>query len=156
MEELSVKDIREKLLQLFAASRIVFWYDASEDFKDTVEELIPPDVTVLSLTDHNAFRVKLHLEHEDPVGKYLVYAPFAKPDVRKNHLEDTLLYSKEFYADQVSYFMANAKIPARLRPAVEKLRTFLLGPRPIPIANCGLRQPNEEKTFWNGQEILTG
>ena len=129
MEELSVKDIREKLLQLFAASRIVFWYDASEDFKDTVEELIPPDVTVLSLTDHNAFRVKLHLEHEDPVGKYLVYAPFAKPDVRKNHLEDTLLYSKEFYADQVSYFMANAKIPARLRPAVEKLRTFLFGPQ---------------------------
>ena len=129
MEELSVKDIREKLLQLFAASRIVFWYDASEDFKDTVEELIPPDVTVLSLTDHNVFRVKLHLEHEDPVGKYLVYAPFAKPDVRKNHLEDTLLYSKEFYADQVSYFMANAKIPARLRPAVEKLRTFLFGPQ---------------------------
>lgn len=129
MEELSVKDIREKLLQLFDASRIVFWYDASEEFKDTVEELVPSDVTILPLTDRNAFRVKLHLEHEDPVGKYLVYAPFVKPDVRKNHLEDTLLYSREFYADQVSYFMANAKIPVRLRPAVEKLRPFLFGPQ---------------------------
>ena len=129
MEELSVKDIREKLLQLFDASRIVFWYDASEEFKDTVEELVPSDVTILPSTDRNAFRVKLHLEHEDPVGKYLVYAPFVKPDVRKNHLEDTLLYSREFYADQVSYFMANAKIPVRLRPAVEKLRPFLFGPQ---------------------------
>lgn len=129
MEELSMKDIREKLLQLFDASRIVFWYDPGEDFKDTVEELVPPDVTVLPLTDRNTFRVKIHLEHEDPVGKYLVYAPFVKPDVRKNHLEDTLLYSREFYADQLSYFMASAKIPVRLRPAVEKLRTFLFGPK---------------------------
>ena len=56
-------------------------------------------------------------------------APFVKPDVRKNHLEDTQLYSREFYADQVSYFMANAKIPVRLRPAVEKLRNFLFGPK---------------------------
>lgn len=129
MEELSGKDIREKLAQLFAASRIVFWYDPGENFKDTVEELIPEDVHVLQLTERNAFRAKLHLEHEDPEGKYLVYAPFAKPDVRKNHLEDTLLYSREFYADQVSYFMANAKIPVRLHPAVEKLRPFLFGPQ---------------------------
>lgn len=129
MEELSGKDIREKLQQLFAVSRIVFWYDPGEDFKDTVEELVPTDVLVLHLTDRNAFRTKIQLEHEDSIGKYLVYAPFAKPDVRENHLEDTLLYSKEFYADQLSYFMANARIPVRLRPAVEKLRPFLFGPK---------------------------
>lgn len=129
MEELSEKDIREKLLELFAASRIVFWYDPEEDFKDTVEELVPTDVQVLHLTDRNAFRTKIQLEHEDTTGKYLVYAPFAKPDVKENHLEDTLLYSKEFYADQLSYFMANARIPVRLRPAVEKLRPFLFGPK---------------------------
>ena len=129
MEELSEKDIREKLQQLFAISRIVFWYDPGEDFKDTVEELVPTDVQVLHLTDRNAFRTKIQLEHEDTTGKYLVYAPFAKPDVRENHLEDTLLYSKEFYADQLSYFMANARIPVRLRPAVEKLRPFLFGPQ---------------------------
>ena len=129
MEELSGKDIREKLQQLFAVSRIVFWYDPGEDLKDTVEELVPTDVQVLHLTDRNAFRTKIQLEHEDTTGKYLVYAPFAKPDVQENHLEDTLLYSKEFYADQLSYFMANARIPVRLRPAVEKLRPFLFGPK---------------------------
>lgn len=129
MEELSGKDIRVKLQQLFAVSRIVFWYDSGEDFKDTVEELVPTDVQVLHLTDRNAFRTKIQLEHEDTTGKYLVYAPFAKPDVRENHLEDTLLYSKEFYADQLSYFMANARIPVRLHPAVEKLRSFLFGPK---------------------------
>lgn len=129
MEELRGKDIQEKLQQLFVVSRIVFWYDPGEDFKDTVEDLVPTDVQVLHLTDRKAFRTKIQLEHEDTTGKYLVYAPFAKPDVRENHLEDTLLYSKEFYADQLSYFMANASIPVRLRPAVEKLRAFLFGPK---------------------------
>ena len=57
----------------------------------------------------------------------MIYAPFTKPDVRQNVLEDTLLYSKEFYADQLSYFMADAHIPSRLRPAMERLKPFFFG-----------------------------
>ena len=129
MEELTLTDIKDKLQTLFdGANRLVFWYDGEGDFEDRVDGLVPDGVTVLHLTDRNAFRTKLRLEHEDPTGQYLIYAPFTKPDVQHNPLEDTLLYSKEFYADQVSYLMADAHIPPRLRPAVETLKTFFFGP----------------------------
>lgn len=129
MEALTLRDIKEKLHSLFGEdNRLVFWYDGEGDFEDTVDTLVPDDVTVLRLTGRNAFRAKLHLEHEDPEGRYLIYAPFTKPDVRQNVLEDTLLYSKEFYADQLSYFMADAHIPSRLRPAMERLKPFFFGP----------------------------
>lgn len=129
MEALTLTDIKDKLQPLFDGSnRIVFWYDSEGDFADSVDELAPDGVTVLHLTDRNAFRTKLCLEHKDPTGQYLIYAPFTKPDVLHNPLEDTLLYSKEFYADQVSYLMADAHIPSRLRPAVEALKTFFFGP----------------------------
>lgn len=39
-----------------------------------------------------------------------------------------MLYSKEFYADQLSYFMADAHIPSRLRPAMERIKSFFFGP----------------------------
>lgn len=129
MEALTLRDIKEKLHSLFGEdNRLVFWYDGEGDFEDTVDTLVPDDVTVLRLTGRNAFRAKLRLEHEDPEGRYLIYAPFTKPDVRQNVLEDTLLYSKEFYADQLSYFMADAHIPSRLRPAMERLKPFFFGP----------------------------
>lgn len=129
MEALTLRDIQDKLHSLFSGdNRLVFWYDGEGDFEDTVDTLVPDDVTVFRLTDRNAFRTKLRLEHEDPDGRYLIYAPFTKPDVRQNVLEDTLLYSKEFYADQLSYFMADARIPSRLRPAMERLKPFFFGP----------------------------
>lgn len=129
MEALTLRDIKEKLHSLFGEdNRLVFWYDGEGDFEDAVDTLVPDDVTVLRLTGRNAFRAKLRLEHEDPDGRYLIYAPFTKPDVHQNVLEDTLLYSKEFYADQLSYFMADAHIPSRLRPAMERIKSFFFGP----------------------------
>ena len=38
-----------------------------------------------------------------------------------------MLYSKEFYADQLSDFMADAHIPSRLRPAMERIKSFFFG-----------------------------
>lgn len=42
----------------------------------------------------NQFATKLFLERQDTTTNYLIYAPFPKPDVRDNHLEDTLLYEQ--------------------------------------------------------------
>ena len=112
MEALTLRDIKEKLHSLFGEdNRLVFWYDGEGDFEDTVDTLVPDDVTVLRLTGRNAFRAKLRLEHEDPDGRYLIYAPFTKPDVRQNVLEDMLLYSKKFYADQLSWKPPKSWLP---------------------------------------------
>lgn len=135
MEALTLRDIKEKLHSLFGEdNRLVFWYDGEGDFEDTVDTLVPDDVAVLRLTGRNAFRAKLRLEHEDPDGRYLIYAPFTKPDVRQNVLEDTLLYSKEFYADQLSY--------------------LLHGRRPYPVASAPGHGTDQILLLWTQRPLV--
>lgn len=125
MDKLNLAEIEKKLNSVFdAGERLVFWYDQTGHFEDDIDGLGLGSVKVLRLTDRNAFRTKMILEHEDPEGKYLIYAPFAKPPVAKNHLEDTILYSQEFFADKLSLIAADLGIPMRLRSALSGLTAF--------------------------------
>lgn len=125
MDELNLQEIEKKLNEQFTGGqRLIFWYDADASFEAEVDRLQLGDVQILHLTENNAFRTKLLLEHEDTEGQYLIYAPFEKPAVAKNHLEDTLLYSKEFYADRLSLIAAEIGLPSRLRGSLEALKTF--------------------------------
>ncbi len=125
MDELNLQEIEKKLNTEFQnGQRMVFWYDAESSFEEEVDDLNLPGVTILHLTDRNAFRTKMILEHERPEDKFLIYAPFEKPDVAYNHLEDVLLYSKEFYADKLSLIAAESHLPARLRGTFEKMKAF--------------------------------
>lgn len=125
MDELNLSEIEKKLNDVFSSGeRLVFWYDTTGAFEDSVDDLKLGQVKVLHLTDRNAFRVKITLEHDDPESQYLVYAPFAKPDVSQNHLEDTLLYSRQFFADKLSLIAADLHIPMRLRGALSDLYVF--------------------------------
>ena len=104
MEALTLRDIKEKLHSLFGEdNRLVFWYDGEGDFEDTVDTLVPDDVTVLRLTGRNAFRAKLRLEHEDPDGRYLIYAPFTTHDVRARGESETMLKSQAVVGRSVWY-----------------------------------------------------
>lgn len=125
MDELNLQEIEKKLNTEYQnGQRMVFWYDAEASFEEEVDQLNLPDVQIVHLTDRNTFRVKLLLEHEEPEKKFLVYAPFEKPDFSVNHLEDTLRYSREFFADKLSLIAAEVKAPARLRTTFEGLKEF--------------------------------
>jgi len=125
MDELNLQEIENKLKSEFdAGERIVFWYDSDASFEDSVDQLQLGDVKVMHLTDNNAFRSKITLEHDDPESQYLVYAPFAKPEVAHNHLEDTILYSKQFYADKLSLISADIGLPDRFRTSLKKKGIF--------------------------------
>lgn len=125
MDELNLQEIEKKLNTEYQnGQRMVFWYDTEASFEEEVDQLNLPDVQIVRLTEKNAFRVKMLLEHEQPETKFLIYAPFEKPDYSVNHLEDTLLYSREFYADKLSLIAADVKLPARLRTTFEKLKDF--------------------------------
>ena len=52
----------------------MFWYDTDGQFEEDVDKLQLGSAKVLRLTDRNALRAKMLLEHEDPEGQYLVYA----------------------------------------------------------------------------------
>lgn len=82
--------------------RLVFWYDPEGDFSADLSNLGLGDVQVVDMSLESALGIKVKLELEDKVGKYLLYFPFAEPDVEKDWLLDIKLYSRCFYADRFS------------------------------------------------------
>lgn len=96
MVELNLKQIIDRLNEEFMGDtrKLVFWYDDKTEFAEDIQgiELINAKVYFLKL--YNQFYTKYFLEREDLENNYLIYAPFKKPDVKDNHLEDILLYSR--------------------------------------------------------------
>lgn len=126
MAELSLKQIEDKLNSEFDEENrvIIFWYDEKQEFVDDIESLNLENAKIHHLTPTNLFKTKVLLEREDKESNYLIYAPFEKPDNRNNHLADTILYSKEFFADRVSILVADLDIDPMYRPVLEKYAKF--------------------------------
>lgn len=82
--------------------RIVFWYDPDQSFVDELQTIALDNVTTVNMAHESALGIKLKLELEDVVGKYLLYFPFAEPESNKDWLLDIKLYSRCFYADRFS------------------------------------------------------
>ncbi len=126
MAELNLKQITDKLNSEFAGEvrKLVFWYDAAGEFAEDVDNLPLEKAKVLHLEPDNQFQTKYFLECVDTTTSYLVYAPFAKPPVRENHLEDTILYSKEFFADRASLLTLDLGIDERFKPVIQHYIKF--------------------------------
>ena len=78
----------------------------------------------MHLEPDNQFYIKYFLECEDTTTHYLVYAPFAKPAVRDNHLADTIRYSKEFHADRASLLTLDLGIDEKYKGVIQKYIKF--------------------------------
>lgn len=126
MPELNLKQITDKLNAEFAgdARKLVFWYDDKAEFVDDIDALELEGAKVYRLEPDNQFQTKVFLERQDTQTSYLVYAPFPKPAVRDNHLEDTLLYSKRFYADRASLLTVDLGIDEKYKPVIQKYIKF--------------------------------
>lgn len=105
MAELNLKQITDKLNSEFASDvrKLVFWYDANAEFQEDIDSIELENAKVLHIEPDNQFYIKYFLEREDTTTNYLVYAPFAKPSIRDNHLADTIRYSKEFLLTVLPY-----------------------------------------------------
>ena len=95
MAGLSLTQIINRLNEEFTGDtrKLVFWYDDNGEFMEDMQDVTLDNAKVYFLQPDNQFATKLFLERTDTTTNYLVYAPFPKPDVRDNHLEDTLLYA---------------------------------------------------------------
>lgn len=126
MAELSFKQITDKLNEEFAGEnrKLIFWYDANGEFAEDIDTLELENASVYHLAPDNQFAAKYFLERQDTVHNYLVYAPFAKPDIRENHLADTIRYSKEFFADRASLLCLDLGIGERYKPVIQKYISF--------------------------------
>lgn len=126
MAELNLKQITDKLNAEFTGSvrKLVFWYDANAEFAEDIDALDLANAKVLHLAKDNQFYTKYFLERVDKETNYLVYAPFAKPALRDNHLADTLKYSKEFFADRASLLSIDLGIDERFKPVIQHYIKF--------------------------------
>lgn len=122
MAELNLKQITDRLNAEFVGDtrKLVFWYDDKGEFEEDVKEMRLVNAQVYFLRPDNQFYTKYLLERKDTTTNYLIYAPFPKPEVRENHLEDTLLYSKRFFADRASLLSVDLGIDEKYKPIIEK------------------------------------
>ncbi|PNV62530.1 BREX-1 system phosphatase PglZ type A [Clostridium sp. chh4-2] len=122
MAELNFKQIIDRLNAEFTGEtrKLVFWYDDKADFAEDIDTVQLDNAKLLKLKPDNQFQIKYFLERQDTTTNYLIYAPFSKPDVRENHLEDTMLYSKRFYADRASLLSVDLGIEEKYKHVIEK------------------------------------
>lgn len=122
MAELNLKQIIDRLNTEFTGDtrKLVFWYDDKAEFEEDIDAVELENAKVYKLELDNQFMTKRFLEREDTSTNYLIYAPFPKPDVKDNHLEDTLLYSKRFFADRASLLSVDLGIEEKYKPIIEK------------------------------------
>lgn len=122
MAELNLKQIIDRLNEEFTGDtrKLVFWYDDKADFAEDIDSVELANAKILKLEPGNQFAIKYFLERQDKTTNYLIYAPFPKPDVRENHLEDTMLYSKRFFADRASLLTVDLGIDQKYKQVIEK------------------------------------
>ena len=126
MAELNLKQITDKLNSQLQGDvrKLVFWYDENGEFAEDIDTLELDNAKVLHLEKDNQFYIKHFLECEDTTTHYLVYAPFPKPDIKENHLEDTLRYSKRFYADRASLITLDLGYDEKLKTVFQEYNKF--------------------------------
>lgn len=121
--ELAKKEIESKFKE-YDHRIFIFWYDETLSFLEELKSDSFENVKTI-IYDHNEFAIKHKLEVEDLESNYLVYFPCARPQDKDNWLLDTLLYSVEYYADQVALTMRKLGLSnPYLRKVVDKYSKF--------------------------------
>ena len=147
MAELNLKQIIDRLNAEFTGEtrKLVFWYDERGGFLDDIDRMKLANAKIYKLEKGNQFYTKYYLEKVDTTTNYLIYAPFPKPPVSENHLEDTMLYSKRFYADRASLLLVGLGIEEKYKPVIEKhIKFFLNKERTQRFYDLEIENFNEE------------
>ena len=147
MTELNLKQIIDRLNAEFTCEtrKLIFWYDDKAEFAEDMESLELQNAKVYYLEPDNQFYTKYFMERIDTETNYLIYAPFPKPEVKYNHLEDTMLYSKRFFADRASLLSVDLGIEEKYKPILEKhIRFFANKDRTQRFYDLEIENFNEE------------
>lgn len=126
MAELSLKQIADKLNAEFSggSGRRIFWFDARSEFAEDIERLPLEHAKLYRLRENEQFRAKYFLEREDPETNYLIYAPFPRPPVERDHLADMIHYSREFFADRATLIVLELNMDERCKPIIQHYGKF--------------------------------
>jgi hypothetical protein len=144
---MNFKQIEQKLNIEFSGEgrRLVFWHDVAAEFTEDIDEILLINAKLYKLEKDNQFYTKYFLECVDKETNYLIYAPFPKPNIRDNHLADTLLYSKEFFTDRMSLICDDLKIRDEYKPTMQRyIKFFKSNERIDKFYKFGVEKYNNE------------
>ena len=103
---------------------IIFWYDESKSFYDDIKNDSFDGIKKI-IYNNNEFAIKHLLEVEDLESNYLLYFPCPRPQDNENWLLDILLYSEEYYADEVALTMSKMNLTnPYLRKVIDRYSKF--------------------------------
>ena len=124
---MNLDHLKDTLERIFfeKKKRIVFWYDAEQEFEDILSKIQVDDITILRLNEHGSLEFKIKLETEDTQGKYILFAPYAEPAPEGDWLLDIKLYSYTFRADHASILLQDLNLENQsLRPYLKVRKAF--------------------------------
>lgn len=108
MASIDYQGAKTEIEQIFASEnsqrKIIFWYDAPQNFKEDILNDTFANCKVL-ICDQNEFEIKKTIEHDDLTSNFLIYIPAERPTDTENWLLDILMYGEEYYADTVALTM---------------------------------------------------
>jgi len=106
-----MKRIHDSLKSVFQHNRLVFWYDASNEWSETFESFEDQSVVKLKV-EGNEFGTKVRIVRDpNPKTNFLVYIPTARPADPDNWLLDLLLQGYEYKADRASLAIQEVGLP---------------------------------------------
>jgi uncharacterized protein (TIGR02687 family) len=115
--------IAASLRRLFDEHRIVFWYDADRDMRETFEAVDLPAVTKVEIAN-NEFGLKYRMLRLEPDTRFLVFHDGPAPTDAENWLLDLQLATAVFKADQAAIWLAELGLPTQLEAVVRDHMEF--------------------------------
>jgi uncharacterized protein (TIGR02687 family) len=100
--------IAESLIKLFNQHKVVFWYDAKEEFREEFDMLSIDGILKLE-GKKNPFELKVTI-NRDPNQQYLIYLPYEKPANESNWLLDMELAYHVFQTDQEALYLQELEL----------------------------------------------
>lgn len=149
---MSREQIQTSLIELFnnplkdgEKRKIVYWEDRDEASLERFNKMEIDNVKKHILDDKNYFKTKYILEVEDLDSNYLIYTTEVLGVDSENWLLDNFLYSTVFYADEISEYCRELRIPEELRKVVlDNKKFFKAGGRREKFASYNIDKFSEE------------
>lgn len=115
---MSQSSVQKNVERLFENSRVIFWYDKEEEFRDDYEDLGLDGVKKIIYSD-NPFHIKYLVSKKEADKKILLYFPFEQPSDEKNWLLDLQMAHKVFHSDPAGMYLQELGIQYELKPLIE-------------------------------------
>ncbi|MEX2409975.1 MAG: BREX-1 system phosphatase PglZ type A, partial [Candidatus Paceibacterota bacterium] len=96
--------IQQSIEKLLEKHRILLWYDAEQSFAEEFESLDLKSATKLEVNG-NEFETKVHVLHQKPKEKFLLYLPIEKPGNEENWLLDIELAHHVYHTNQEALYL---------------------------------------------------